>query len=94
MRILESQIKLTDIVQTHVAAKLMFINLYTDLQWFQRIGPMENASLLWVDLKRAQVFALGLHDGDHLEGAIDHKVSRLKADKFREAEWLWQVRYD
>ena len=55
---------------------------------------MENASLLWENLKCPQLFTLCLNNVDSLVSSIDHLVSRLEADEFWEAERLRQERYN
>ena len=60
----------------------MVCQLQADVEWLVRIGPVEDAGLLWKDFECAKLLTLRLNDLKCLESTVHHHESWLEADQF------------
>lgn len=88
MRVLESNIELTDAINPEVARVLVIVEPHVNFKGFYAISPVEDRRLLGKDLKSTQLFTLTLGYTDSLICLVDHGEPRLEADQFREGKRL------
>ena len=80
----ESQVELTDAINAQIAAILVLLQSHTDFQGLAGISPVEDRRLLGENLELAKLFTVRLDYIQCMEGAVDHKESRLEADQLGE----------